>query len=66
MVDYRALVATLVRYYVFFVIGGLCAIAYLLPDFSNSRLTIVAIIVVLSLVYLIIREQQQIGEPITA
>ena len=59
MVDYRELVATLVRYYVFLVIGGLCAIAYLLPDFSNSRLTIAAIVVILSLVYLVIRDQRQ-------
>lgn len=64
MVDYRALVATLVRYYVFLVIGGLCAIAYLLPDFKNSRLTIAAILVVLLLVYVVIRDQEQIGEPV--
>ena len=61
MVDYRALVATLVRYYVFLVIAGICAIAYLLPDFSNTRLIIAAILVILLLVYIVIRDQEQIG-----
>lgn len=65
MVDYRALVAALVQYYVFLVIGAICAIAYMLPDFKNSRLTIAAILVILLLVYIVIREQEQIGEPVT-
>jgi heme A synthase len=64
MVDYRALVAALVRYYVFLVIGGLCAILYLLPEFSKSRLTIAAILGTLFLVYIVIRDQEQIGEPV--
>ncbi len=64
MVDYRALVATLVRYYVFLVIAAICSILYLLPDFRNSRLTIAAIMGTLFLVYIVIRDQEQIGEPV--
>jgi len=58
MVDYRAIVAFLVQYYVFVVIAGMSAILYMLPDFQNSRLSILAVIVVLALLYLVILDRE--------
>jgi len=54
--DYRAIVAFLVRYYVFVVFFGLSAIAYMLPDYKNSRISILGMIIFLLLIYLVIRD----------
>jgi exosortase/archaeosortase len=58
MFDYRALVALLVQYYVFVVFFGLSAIAYLLPDYKNSRITILSIIIILFTLYVVIKDEE--------
>jgi exosortase/archaeosortase len=56
-IDYRALVAFLVRYYVFVVFFGLSAIAYWLPDYKNSHLSILGMLIFLLMIYLVIRDR---------
>lgn len=54
--DQRAIVAFLVRYYVFVVFFGLSAIAYMLPDYENSRISILGMIIFLLMIYLVVRD----------
>lgn len=54
--DQRAIVAFLVRYYIFVVFFGLSAIAYWLPDYKNSQLSILGMIIFLLMIYLVIRD----------
>ena len=54
--DQRAIVAFLVRYYVFVVFFGLSAIAYWIPDYENSRISILGMIIFLLSIYLVIRD----------
>ena len=55
-IDSRALLAFLVRYYVFFVFFGLSAIALMIPDYKNSRISILGIIIALFMVLAVIRD----------
>ena len=55
--DQRAIVAFLVRYYVFVVFFGLSAIAYWLPDYENSRISILGMIIFLLMIYLVVRDR---------
>ena len=55
--DQRAIVAFLVRYYVFVVFFGLSAIAYWLPDYENSRISILGMIIFLLMIYSVVRDR---------
>ncbi len=57
-VDHRAVLAFLIRYYVFVVFFGLALIAYLLPDYKNSYVTIISTIICLLTLYLVIKDQE--------
>ena len=57
-VDYRGVLALLIRYYVFVVFFGLALIAYLLPDYKNSYVTIISTIIFLLTLYLVIKDQE--------
>ena len=46
-VDYHAVLAFLVRYYVFVVFFGLSIIAFWLPDYKKHKLGIIAILIIL-------------------